>query len=158
MTTTITTHEDATILDLINNVADSVKRKYGATKALAVKLCDTLPAEWYNVEHSDQSEEAKPTLAVAQLFRDTLRNAGHKNPSVEWTRVRNEGRVFAEGAPESEGAGAKKRTLKLRLIEELTKLHKAGLAEKFVNEDEAEALTSIASALIALKIDLNMIK
>ena len=55
MTTTITTNEDATVLDLINNVANAVKVKYGATKALAVKLCDTLPAEWYNVEHSDQS-------------------------------------------------------------------------------------------------------
>jgi phenylpyruvate tautomerase PptA (4-oxalocrotonate tautomerase family) len=156
--TIVTSTISADTFELINDVADAVKRKYGATKALAVKLFDELPSDWYNVEHSDTSENAKHTLAVAQLFRDTLRNAGHKNPSVEWTRVRDAGRIHAEGEQESEGAGAKKRTLKLRLIEELTKLHKAGIVEKFVNADEAEALTYIASALASLKVDLNMLK
>ena len=117
--TTVTTNTVPTIDELINNVADTVKREYGATKDLAVRLCSEIKAfdgvQWFDVEHSDTREGAKPTLEVAQKFRDALRKAGHKNPSVMWTRVRNEGRNHVKalavqagevGEDEGEGSGA----------------------------------------------------
>jgi hypothetical protein len=173
----------ASTLELINDVADTIKRKYGATTALAVHLCSELPSfiqydaqmfsteiEWFDVEHSDTREGAKPTLEVAQAFRDALRKAGHKNPSVEWKRVRDAGRnhvralaiasgELAEDEGE-EGSGANaKRGLNLRLIEELTKLYKACKKdEKVLTDEQASALVRITNALQDLKVDPSMIK
>ena len=179
----VTTAVSANTLELIDNVADTVKRKYGATKALAVHLCSELRSftmydanmvateiEWFDIEHSDTREGAKPTLEVAQAFRDSLRKAGHKNPSVEWKRVRDEGRnhvralaiasgELVEGEGE-EGSGANaKRGLNLRLIEELTKLYKACKKdEKVLTDEQASALVFITSALQELHVDPSMIK
>jgi hypothetical protein len=182
--TIITTVVFADTLELINNVADTVKRKYGATKALAVHLCSKLQSftvydanmsssvvEWFDIEHSDTREHAKPTLEVAQAFRDSLRKAGHKNPSVEWKRVRDEGRnhtralaiasgEIVEGEDDGEANGANtKRGLTLRMIEELSKLYKAGKKdEKVLTDDQSSALVFITSALNALHVDPSMIK
>ena len=180
----ITTSVSADTLELINDVADTIKRKYGATTALAIHLCNELASftvydanmspivvEWFDIEHSDTREAAKPTLEVAQAFRDSLRKAGHKNPSVEWTRVRDAGRnhtralaiasgEIVEGEDDGESNGANtKRGLTLRMIEELSKLYKACKKdEKVLTDDQASALAEITSALIALKVDLSMIK
>ena len=180
--TIITSAVSADTLELINDVADTVKRKYGATKALASHLCNELASftvydanmssivvEWFDVEHNDTREAAKPTLEVAQAFRDSLRKAGHKNPSVEWKRVRDEGRnhtralaiasgELVEGEGESNGANTK-RGLNLRLIEELTKLYKACKKdEKVLSDEQSSALVFITSALDALHVDPSMIK
>ena len=180
--TTITENTMPTIDELIANVADTVKREYGATKELAVRLCSELKSftsydarmvasetAWYDIEHSDTREGAKPTLEIAQKFRDALRKAGHKNPSVMWTRVRNEGRnhvkalaiekgEISEGEGESNGANAK-RGLNLRLIEELSKLYKACKKDEHVlTNEQKQAHTFITSALNALKVDPSMIK
>ena len=171
--TTVTTNTVPTIDELINNVADTVKREYGATKDLAIRLCSEIKAfdgvQWFDVEHSDTREGAKPTLEVAQKFRDALRKAGHKNPSVMWTRVRNEGRNHVKalavqagevGEDEGEGSGANaKRGLNLRLIEELSKLYKACKKDELVlTNEQKQAHTFITSALNALKVDPSMIK
>ena len=171
--TTVTTNTVPTIDELINNVADTVKREYGATKDLAIRLCSEIKAfdgvQWFDVEHSDTREGAKPTLEVAQKFRDALRKAGHKNPSVMWTRVRNEGRNHVKALAvqagevsedEGEGSGANaKRGLNLRLIEELSKLYKACKKDELVlTNEQKQAHTFITSALNALKVDPSMIK
>ena len=182
--TIITTSVSADTLELINDVADTVKRKYGATKALASHLCNELASftvydanmssivvEWFDVEHNDTREAAKPTLEVAQAFRDSLRKAGHKNPSVEWTRVRDAGRnhtralaiasgEIVEGEDDGESNGANtKRGLNLRLIEELTKLYKACKKDELVlTNEQSRALVFITSALDALHVDPSMIK
>ena len=179
---TVTQNTMPTIDELIANVADTVKREYGATKELAVRLCSELKSftsydarmvaietPWYDVEHSDTREGAKPTLEIAQKFRDALRKAGHKNPSVMWTRVRNEGRnhvkalaiengELTEGEGESNGANAK-RGLNLRLIEELSKLYKACKKDELVlTNDQMSAFLKITGALGDLKVDPSMIK
>ena len=182
--TIITTAVSADTLELINDVADTIKRKYGATTALAIHLCNKLASftvydanmssivvEWFDVEHSDTREAAKPTLEVAQAFRDSLRKAGHKNPSVEWTRVRDAGRnhtralaieagEIVEGEDDGESNGANtKRGLNLRLIEELTKLYKACKKDELVlTNEQSRALVFITSALDALHVDPSMIK
>jgi hypothetical protein len=154
-------------------VADTVKRQYGAVKEYAEALTQYFPSDWYMYDHDDKSEAAKGILAEADKFRKTLREAGHKNPSVIWTRVRNEGRKLVEGEPEAasgegdgEGDGDKAgtkevRSLSLRLIEELSTLFKACKREADKNNldaKQAQAQTHIASALAALGVDLTMIK
>ena len=179
---TVTQNTMPTIDELIANVADTVKREYGATKDLAVRLCSELKSftaydarmsssvvEWFDIEHSDTREHAKPTLEIAQKFRDALRKAGHKNPSTMWTRVRNAGRDYTkslaveageitEGEGESNGANAK-RGLNLRLIEELSKLYKACKKDELVlTNDQMSAFLKITGALGDLKVDPSMIK
>lgn len=149
-------------------VADTVKRQYGAVREYAEALTQYFPSDWYMYEHNDKSDSAKPILAEADKFRKTLRDAGHKNPSVIWSRVRNEGRKLVEGEPEaasgegdgeSESAGTKQvRSLTLRLVEELSALHKACKREADKNNLDAkqtDAHTYIVSALTALGLDVS---
>lgn len=157
----------ASALDALRHeVVGEVMRGYGATKRYAEALTQYLGDGWYAFEHNDKTEAAKPTLAEGNKFRAELKAAGHTNPSVVWTRVRNEGRKMVEGdkpeAEATEAAGAKEvRSLKLRMIEELSTLHKAAKREEGKNnlgKAEAEAATYIASALKALGVDLAMVK
>ena len=155
MQNSVITPNNVTLDQLRSDVADATKRQYGAIKAYAVRLCDVLPLGWYDVEHTDVSEEAKPTLIEATAFRAALKEAGHSNPSVMWTRVRNEARAHIEGAPEK-GANTKT-SIQLRMITDLTKLYRAGKREESLSTAQANAMTGIASALTALGVDLNMI-
>lgn len=147
----------ANIVSLRANVADAVKRQYGAVKEYAIALCEHLPANWYDVEHNSIREEDKPVLAEAKEFRATLKAAGHANPSVIWTRVREAGRLHMEGAPEEgDSKGAKpQRSLQLRLIEELTSLFKACKREESLSTQQQNALTGIVTALSALGVDVS---
>lgn len=147
----------ANIVTLRAAVGDALKRQYGATREYAVALCDWLPAEWYEVEHNSLREEDKPVLAEAKAFRAALKAAGHSNPSVMWTRVREEARKYVEGdTGEAESKGAKpQRTFQLRLIEELTALYKAGKREESLSTQQQNAMTGIVSALSALGVDVS---
>jgi hypothetical protein len=146
------------IVELRDAVGDSVKRQYGAVKVYAVALCAFLPESWYEVEHTDLSDEAKPTLAEATAFRDVLRKAGHKNPSVIWTRVRNEARIHIEGAPEKEDGASNLRSLQRRFIEDIPALFRAGKREKNgLTTQQQQVMTHLASAITALGLDLSQI-
>ena len=170
---TTTDAAEAVLATCRSAVADTVTRQYGAVREYAETLTRFFPSDWYMYDHDDKSEDAKGILAEADKFRKTLREAGHKNPSVIWTRVRNEGRKLVEGEPEAasgegdgEGDGDKAgtkevRSLSLRLIEELSTLFKACKREADKNNLDAkqsQAQTHIASALAALGVDLTMIK
>lgn len=170
MSNQVITTTEVTALDIIRaeTVAD-IMRGYGATKDYAEKLFGFFDSDWYMFEHNDKTDAAKPILAEGQAFRDALRKAGHSNPSVAWTRVRNEGRKMAEGDAEvgegvgqTEPAGTKQvRGLTLRLVEELSALHKACKREADKNNldaKQAEAHTLICSALAALGVDLTLVK
>lgn len=145
------------IVELRDAVGDTVKRQYGAVKVYAVALCGFLPEGWHEVEHTDVSEEAKPTLIEAQKFRDSLRKAGHKNPSVMWTRVRAEGRAHAVGVSEDTKGKKATRSFQLRLIEDLTALYRAGKREESLSTQQQQAMTHMASALTAMGVDLSAI-
>ena len=147
----------ANIVTLRAAVGDALKRQYGATKEYAVALCEFLPECWYDVEHNSLKEEDKPVLTEAKAFRAALKAAGHSNPSVMWTRVREEARKHVEGEPtEGESKGAKpQRTFQLRLIEELTSLYKAGKREESLSTQQQNAMTGIVSALTALGVDVS---
>ena len=157
ITHNIVTPSELTLEQLRDAVGDTVKRQYGAVKAYALKLCDVLPEYWYDTEHTDVTESAKCTLAEATAFRDSLRKAGHKNPSVMWTRVRAEGRAHIEGAPEDSKGKKVSRSFQLRLIEDMTLLYRAGKREESLSTQQQQAMTHLASALTAMGIDLSTI-
>jgi hypothetical protein len=149
---------EADIAEKRNAVGDSIKREYGAVKVYAVALFGVLPEGWYDIEHTDVSEEAKSTLAEATKFRDVLRKAGHKNPSVIWTRVRKEARIHIEGAPEKEEGASNLRSLQRRFIEDIPALFRAGKREKNgLTTQQQQVMTHLASAITALGLDLSQI-
>ena len=172
---TTTDAAEAALATCRTAVADTIKREYGAVREYAEALTRFFPSDWYMYEHNDKSEAAKGILAEAGKFRKALREAGHKNPSVVWTRVRNEGRKLIEGEPEAasgegesgegdgetESAGVKQvRSLTLRLVQELTLLYSACKREEAKNNLDAkqtQAHVHICSALQALGVDLSMI-
>ena len=151
-----------------HEVVNTIIRGYGATKEYAELLFQYFPEDWYSFEHNDKDEAAKGILAEAQKFRDELRKGGHTNPSVVWTRVRQEGAKLAglgdtdEGEGEGDKAGAKTvRSLTLRLVQDLSTLHKACKREEAKNNLDAkqsQASVHIAQALQALGVDLTMVK
>jgi len=163
--TTITTVATVSLEALRQGVADAVKRAYGAERDYAHKLCDVLPVEWYLVEHNDKGEDAKQVHAEKKALFKALNEAEHTNPSTVWARVRKYAQEHIEGTPEkTEGStdasvGARQnRSLTLRLVEELTTLYKATKNADSLSDKERDCQTHIASALMAMGIDLATIQ
>jgi hypothetical protein len=165
MTTTVTQVSTVTDITVLRqSVADAVVRAYGAEREYAHALCNTLPAEWYLVEHNDKGETAKPVHAEKKALFAVLNAAKHSNPSTVWARVRKYAQEHIEGAPTNEGeattddvASRTPRTLTLRLIEELSTLHKACTKAESLTDKERDAHTYIVSALSAMGVDVNTI-
>jgi hypothetical protein len=153
------------IESLRHNVAVATESAYGAMRKYAEGLCGVLPAEWYLVEHNDSSDNAKPVHAEKKALFAELKAVNHSNPSTIWARVRKYAQEFMEGAPEQASTGEgesvgkrETRSLELRLVEDLTALWKAcGRAESLSNK-QADCKTHIGSALIAMGVDLTLIK
>lgn len=123
---------------------------YGATKRYAAVLTEEFGLGWYEKD----SDSAAKVAAEKKEFYAGLKAGGHSNPSVAWGRVVKEAKA-AESDEDSDGANHT-RSLTLRLIEELTKLHKAGTKPDAVKgERETNALTYVASALAALGVDIS---
>ena len=151
---------------LRHQVAESVASSYGAMRKYAEALCNTLPAEWYLVEHSDTSDNAKPVHAEKKALFAELKKAQHSNPSTIWARVRKYAQEYVEGVPEAAEGGAgdgegesvgkrETRSFGRRCIDELTLLYKAGRRTEGLSTKEQDALTKIGGALIALGLDLS---
>jgi hypothetical protein len=152
---------DITVLR--QSVADAVVRAYGAEREYAHALCDALPSEWYLVEHNDKGETAKPVHAEKKALFAVLNAAKHSNPSTVWARVRKYAQEHIEGKPSEaekstdDVASRTTRTLTLRLIEELSTLHKACTKADSLTDKERDAHTYIVSALSAMGVDVNTI-
>ena len=157
--TQVSTVNDITALR--QSVADAVVRAYGAEREYAHALCEFLPTEWYLTEHNDKGEAAKPVHAEKKALFAVLNAAKHSNPSTVWARVRKYAQEHIEGKP-TEGEGEKSddvasrttRTLTLRLIEELSTLHKACTKAESLSDKERDAHTHIVSALNAMGVDV----
>jgi hypothetical protein len=156
--TQVSTVNDITVLR--QSVADAVVRAYGAERAYAHALCEALPSEWYLVEHNDKGEAAKSVHAEKKALFAVLNAAKHSNPSTVWARVRKYAQEHIEGAPTEGEAAADDvasrtpRTLTLRLIEELSTLHKACTKADSLSDKERDAHTFIVSALNAMGVDV----
>ena len=128
--------------------ADALVRGYGATKAYASELTTEFGAGWYEADADVKADVA----AEKKAFYALLKSGGHSNPSVAWGRVVKEAKAM-DADPE-EGGANHTRSLTLRLIEELTKLHKAGGKAEVKGDKEARALIFVASALAEMGVDI----
>lgn len=149
-------------------VADAVVRAYGAEREYAVALNNAFTFDWFAVEANDTSEQAKPVHAEKKALYAVLKAANHSNPSTVWARIRKYGKEERHGKPEAEagaeggegegeGAGNKPRDVVTRNVEELIALYKFNKRQESLPEKVREAQKSIASALMALGVDLSMV-
>lgn len=154
---------------LRSNVAEAVKRAYGAERAYAVALNSTFGFEWFEIEASDTSENGKTVKTEKGLLYADLKAAEHTNPSTVWARIRKYGREERHGKPEGgeageggegegEGAGNKPRDAVTRNLEELLDLYKFNSRQEGLPAKVADAQKFIAQALMALGVDLSMVK
>ncbi len=157
---------------LRKGVAEAVKRAYGAERDYAVALNALFSFEWFEVEANDSSEIAKPVHAEKKALYVELKGANHSNPSTVWARIRKYGReerhgktegAGAEGAEGGEGegeggAGNAPRDPVTRNVEELIALYKFNARQESLPAKITEAQKFIASALMALGVDLSMVK
>jgi len=165
---TVTTISVLSLSDLRNNVGEAVTRAYGAERDYGVRLCAELPEFWYKVEHQDKGEDAKKVHAEKKELFAVLNKAKHSNPSTVWARVRKYAQEHAEPKdPAIDGASAtteapvgarQNRSLTLRLVEELSTLFKATKNADSLSDKERDCQTHIASALIAMGVDVNTIE
>lgn len=149
--TTVTTpanNVSAALIEARLSAADALVRGYGATKQYAAAMTEEFGLGWWEKD----SDSAAGVAAEKKEFYSALKAGGHSNPSVAWGRVVKEAKA-AEGE-ETDGANHT-RSLTLRLIEELTKLHKAGAKAETKGERESNALTYVASALAAMGVDIS---
>jgi hypothetical protein len=162
--------------ELINNarnaVIDSYQSNYGANVTYAKLLNQKwLGFDWFDLKHNDSSDEGKAVKAEGDKFRSGIK-AWHKNPSVAWGQVRTHAKTdrygkpvvdSVEGAEGEEGAegsdNAKhNRSPELRNLEELVTLFKFNRRQESLSPKLQKVQAHIASALIEMGVDLNMIE
>ena len=157
---------------LRKGVAEAVKRAYGAERDYAVAINAMFAGfDWFEVEANDTSETAKPVHAEKKALYVELKAAAHSNPSTVWARIRKYGREERHGKPsegetsaeggegEGEGgAGNSPRDPVTRNIEELIALYKFNARQESLPSKVSGAQKFIASALMALGVDLSMVK
>ena len=155
---------------LRKGVAEAVKRAYGAERDYAIALNAMFSFEWFDIEANDTAETAKPVHAEKKALYVELKGANHSNPSTVWARIRKYGREERHGKPaeggageggegEGEGgAGNAPRDPVTRNVEELIALYKFNARQESLPAKITEAQKFIASALMALGVDLSLVK
>ncbi len=156
---------------LRKGVADAVVRAYGAEREYAIALNAMFAGfDWFEIEANDSSETAKPVHAEKKALYVELKGAKHSNPSTVWARIRKYGKEERHGKPaegagaegaegaEGEGAGNAPRDPITRNVEELIALYKFNAKQESLPSKVYEAQKFIASALMALGVDLSLIK
>jgi hypothetical protein len=156
---------------LRKGVAEAVKRAYGAERDYAVALNALFSFEWFDIEANDTAEIAKPVHNEKKALYVELKGANHSNPSTVWARIRKYGREERHGKTEGAGAeggagegegeggaGNAPRDPVTRNVEELIALYKFNARQESLPAKITEAQKFIASALMALGVDLSMVK
>lgn len=159
---------EVSIDSLRKGVAEAVKRAYGAERNYAKALNAMFAFDWFNFEASDTSDDAKLVKVEKTLLYGELKAADHTNPSTVWARVRKYGKEERNGKPEGsegeggegegEGAGNSPRDAITRNVEELLNLYKFNKRQEGLPAKVMDAQKHIATALIALGVDLSMVK
>ena len=161
---------EVSIESLRVGVADAVKRAYGAERNYAKGLNTMFAFDWFNFEASDTSDDAKLVKVEKTLLYGELKAADHTNPSTVWARIRKYGKEERHGKPEGgegeggegegegEGAGNSPRDAITRNVEELLNLYKFNKRQEGLPAKVMDAQKHIATALIALGVDLSMVK
>jgi hypothetical protein len=155
-----------------HEAVNSITRSYGALRDYAIVLNNTFAIDWFSIEHSDQSDQAKPVLAEKKKFYAELKEGLHTNPSVVWGRVCAFGKVERHGEAEKvegegnggEGEGSEaeadtspNRSPMLRNVEELTTLWKFNSKQENLDPKIVEAQNCISLALACLGVDIKLL-
>jgi hypothetical protein len=158
---------------LRTGVAEGEQRAYGARREYAKHLNTHFTFDWFEVEHTDTSAEAKLVHTEKKaLFAELKRvHPDHKNPSTVWANIRKYGRdekypkpqaaeaEAAEGeAAEGEAAGNRNKPPMLRNIDDLVELYKFNRRQTELPDKVASAQVYIVKALEALGVDLGKVK
>jgi hypothetical protein len=147
-------------------------RSYGNERRYAKALNTHFSSfEWFDVEHTDDSENGKLVKAEKKALFKHMKQAEHTNPSTAWARIRNLGREERHGKPgaeagageagegeggKAEGNGPKhERSPRVRYIDDLLDLYKMGVRRDDELDDECRRVhQSIIATLAILKVDV----
>jgi hypothetical protein len=143
---------------------------YGANVEYASLLNQKWGFDWFELKHTDTSDEGKAVKAEADKFRKGIKD-WHSNPSTAWKQIRGYGRVDRYGKPVvsaeadgaeadgAEGSGDAKhnRSPELRNIEELTVLFKFNRRQESLSDNLKECQRNIIKALESMGVDIGMI-
>jgi hypothetical protein len=158
--------------ELINNARAKVigqyESTYGANVDYARLLNENWGFDWFDLKHNDSSEQGKAVKAEGDKFRSGIKG-WHSNPSVAWKQIRDHARADRYGKPvvesadseaEAEGSDNAKhnRSPELRNMEELITLFKFNRRQDALSPKLQKVQAHIASALIEMGVDLNMIE
>ena len=157
---TVTLAPAQTLVAAREGFVNAVGAEYGAGKVYAQTLVAEFGSVWIDAAHDAPGADMDLfRVERAELYKG-LKSAGHSNPSVNLKQIKDHARAIlardaavdgeGEGAGEGEGeAGGEKkerRSVQLRMVEELVALYK--FAKKSVlNEAQANAFRSITQAL-----------
>lgn len=170
MTVTVTIPTSVTTDDVVKArgaFVDSLTSNYGAGRVYAATLVALLGTAWITMAHDHKGPEGDAMRTERDALYASLKAAGHSNPSVKWKQIKGYAAELtakpadgeaADGEAETESTGGAKhtRTTQLRLIEELTALHKLCKREtKTLTEPQRKASLHISAALADLGVDLN---
>jgi hypothetical protein len=163
---------EAQITEARKAVTESLRGSFGAQKRYASLLNQKFEFNWFEVKHTDITDEGKAVRKEKEVFFTELKAINHSNPSKIWKDVRNYGRE--ERFPEekkldSEGnevteveegtSGANhNRSPMLRNVEELTNLWKFNKRQESLPDNLQKATVKIGEALQALGVNLSMIQ
>jgi hypothetical protein len=146
--------EGPNIVSLRIAAVESESTVYGARRKYAGAINGISNVAWYR----DGVELPAAVKAEKAEYYKALKAIGYSNPSNAWKMVKQYafenavelgsfGEVAKEGEGEGEGGETREaRTLTLRIVEELTKLHKAANKAREANSEEYSAKVSAAHA------------
>jgi len=144
---------------------------YGANVDYASLLNQKWEFDWFELKHTDTSDEGKAVKAEGDRFRKGIKQ-WHSNPSTAWKQIRDHartaryGKAVIEGAEgegaeggEAEGSDNSKhnRSPELRNLEELIVLFKFNRRQESLSEELKQCQAYIAKALESLGVDIGMI-
>ena len=165
---------DARVMDLLTEAVHAEASTYGARRNFAAGINDVSPegCAWYSLESMGQKLPDN-IKAIKTAYYAGLKGINYSNPSNAWKMIRQYAKqdaaaraMFGEVAEAeaaegeaAEGDTRETRSLQLRLIEELTTLHKACVKAKDKNEllaTQSDAHMHIVQALKALGVDIGI--
>ena len=158
--------------ELINNARAKVIGQYESTYGANVEYAQLLNQkwgfDWFELKHTDTSDEGKAVKAEGDRFRKGIKD-WHSNPSTAWKQIRDHartdryGKAVVEGS-EAEGSEAEgsdnakhNRSPELRNMDELIVLFKFNRRQESLSPKLQKVQSHISSALIEMGVDLNMI-
>jgi hypothetical protein len=160
--------------ELINNARAKVIGQYESTYGANVEYAQLLNQkwlgfDWFELKHTDTSDEGKAVKAEADKFRKGIKD-WHSNPSTAWKQIRDHARTDRYGKPvletaeggeggegESTGDAKHNRSPELRNIEELTVLFKFNRRQESLSDNLKDCQRNIIKALESMGVDIGMI-